>query len=293
MFEYDASSRAAKQIVVTGLNGMLGQQLAITLPMNDITILGVTSRAFNLLETEEALRQKLDALEDAHGRIDAIVHAAAYTNVDGAEANAELAMAINKEGTHKMVLLAKQRDIPLVYISTDYVFDGMQPVPYTPQDKPNPINVYGLSKYYGELMVTEHLEKYFILRTSWVYGEHKPNFVSYVLQHARSGQQMPVFTDQVGSPTWTGSLAKLVAAALQSDAYGTYHACDRGVVSRFEQAKIICAMAGLGTDHLVPVTTASRQLTAKRPLFSAMDPGTLPTEDWRSSLQHYLQGLSP
>ena len=282
-----AMSQANLRVLITGLNGMLGQQLAESLPSFGIEVVGATSRQFNLLETLEALKTKLDDLAP----VDAIVHAAAYTNVDGAEANPELAMAINKEGTHKMALLARLFDVPLVYISTDYVFDGQQAVPYTPQDKPNPINVYGLSKYYGELMVTEHLDKYFILRTSWVYGEHKANFVTKVLSHAKLGQQMPVFQDQYGSPTWTGTLARLIANALRSDVYGTYHACDKGAITRFEQAKVISEMAGLNTDHLIPVATSSVQLPAKRPLYSVLDPGTLPTTDWRDGLKHCLERL--
>jgi dTDP-4-dehydrorhamnose reductase len=276
-----------QRVLVTGLNGMLGQQLAHMLPLHGFDVVGITSRQFNLLETQDALQVKLDALAP----VDAIVHAAAYTSVDGAETNPELAMAINKEGTQKMALLALELDVPMIYISTDYVFDGQQRHPYTTQDKPNPINVYGLSKYYGELMVTEHLSRYFILRTSWVYGEHKANFVSKVLTQARLGQQMPVFNDQTGSPTWTGSLAVQVANALKSDAYGTYHASDRGAVSRFEQAEAICQMAGLGTKHLKPVLTASISLPAKRPCYSVLDPGTLPTTDWRDGLSQYLKQI--
>jgi dTDP-4-dehydrorhamnose reductase len=302
-----------RPIIVTGLNGMLGQKLQHALPQgtkpdltHDLTpntadepfmLVGATSQAFNLLETLDSLSEKLDAYDAAIKQstgqaLAGIVHAAAYTSVDGAESNPDLAMAINREGTKKMAPLAKARDIPLVYISTDYVFDGEQRRPYLPTDKPNPINAYGLSKYYGELMVTELLSKYFIIRTSWVYGEHKNNFVRQVLTAAKAGSPQNVFTDQTGSPTYTGSLVPVIANALGSTAYGTYHACDRGVVSRYEQARIICDMAGLGSDHLVPITTDSLGLPAKRPIYSAMDPGTLPMPDWREALSEYLS-ISP
>jgi dTDP-4-dehydrorhamnose reductase len=284
----DCPPLMTQSILLTGLNGMLGQQLQMVLPRHGYTLVGASSATFNVLETIEALDQKLTAMGPLH----AIVHAAALTRVDEAETNPELAMAVNKEGTHKMALLAKRHNLPLVYISTDYVFDGQQRTPYTPQDKPNPINVYGWSKYYGEVLVTELLEQYVILRTSWVYGHHKPNFVQQVLAAAQSGQHMGVFTDQVGSPTWTGSLAVTIAQALKAKVWGTFHASDRGAVSRFEQAQAICAMAGLGTQHLKPVTTASLNLPALRPAYSVLDPCTLPMPDWQHSLQNYLSVTS-
>lgn len=159
---------AFKNIVVTGANGMLGRDLVPYLQAKGYTVFPSTSQQMNLMETSQSMQDKLEPFQP-----EIIVHAAAYTNVDGAESEPDLAMLINKDGTRNLAEAAQALNAIFIYISSDFVFDGLKRTPYEPSDRPNPISTYGLSKYYGELMVSELLESYYIVRTSWLYGDRK------------------------------------------------------------------------------------------------------------------------
>jgi dTDP-4-dehydrorhamnose reductase len=274
---------AFRRILVTGASGMLGQDLIPYLKAKGYDVTGVSSKEMNLLGTAEVIQKTID---EAAPEI--IIHPAAMTNVDEAEKSPELAMAINKDGTRKLVEAARQAGAIFVYVSTDFVFDGNKGAPYTPQDRPNPINAYGLSKYYGELMVSELLEEYYIVRTSWLYGLHRNNFVQSVIEAARQGREIKAATDLVGSPTWTGSLSQAIERIMTSGAFGTYHGCDVGSISRYDQARAICSMLGLSPDHVQKVTTAELPLIARRPAYSAMAVGDLPMPSWETSFQTYF-----
>jgi dTDP-4-dehydrorhamnose reductase len=277
------------KILVTGASGMLGQDLIPYLQAKGYDVAGTTTTELNLLETADSIRAKVMRL---HPQI--IIHAAAYTNVDGAEADPELAMAINNDGTQKLALVARELGAIFAYISTDYVFDGLKTEPYTVEDRPNPINTYGLSKYYGEVILSELLEEYYIIRTSWLYGIHGKNFVRFVLESARQGRTVSIVDDQYGSPTWTGTLSHLIERIVTSGAYGTYHASDAGRVSRYEQALTICKSAGLSQDHIRPIPSTEFSQPANRPQSSALDCGELPIASWETALQSYLtQYLNP
>lgn len=275
---------AFKNIVVTGARGMLGQDLIPWLRAKGYDVFPFTRDMMSLLETGESMREKLEPVAP-----EVIIHAAAYTNVDGAEREPDLAMAVNKDGTQKLALVAKELGAIFVYISTDYVFDGLKHSPYEPQDRPNPINTYGLSKFYGELMVSELLEEYYIIRTSWLYGIHNRNFVQWVLDTARVGTPATIATDWIGTPTWTGSLCAAIDTVMTSGAYGAYHAADAGEVSRYDQAVGICRAAGLSADHIRPVTTQELNLAANRPLYSALASTGLSVPRWDTALQAYLE----
>jgi dTDP-4-dehydrorhamnose reductase len=275
---------AFRNIVVTGAGGMLGRDLVPYLRGKGYEVFPVSSGTFNLLGTMERLREQLEPFQPQ-----VIVHAAAYTGVDSAESEPDLAMAVNKDGTRKLAEVARHLDAILIYISSDYVFDGLAQAPYMPGDRPNPISVYGLSKYYGELMVSELLEAYYIVRTSWLYGIHKRNFVQWVLDTARSGGTVRVATDWIGSPTWTGSLCVALEKILQSGAYGTYHAADVGIVSRYEQARAICRAAGLSEDHVRPVPAVELGLPAARPAYSPLECPGLFMPSWETTFQAYLE----
>lgn len=274
---------AFRKILVTGARGMLGQELIPYLGILGYDVVGTDSTQLNLLGTQESIRDKV-----ARIRPDIIIHTAAFTNVDGAETNPELALAVNKDGTQKLAMAARELDAIFAYVSTDYVFDGLQNTPYTVDHRPNPINTYGLTKYYGELIVTEYLEAYYIIRTSWLYGIHGKNFVQFVIDSARSGREVSIITDQYGAPTWTGSLCHLIERIVTSGAYGTYHACDKGEVSRYEQAQLICKGAGLSTAHIRPIASKDFAQPANRPRYTVMDCGELPVASWETALQSFL-----
>jgi dTDP-4-dehydrorhamnose reductase len=275
---------ALSRILVTGANGMLGTELTQYLAAKGYQVTGVTSQQFNLLHSLDSLRPVVEAADPQ-----VILHAAAYTNVDGAEHQPELAMAINKDGTQKVAQLAQDVGAMMALISTDYVFDGQAHRPYQTTDRPHPINQYGWSKYYGELMVTERMETYYIIRTAWLYGIHRSNFVQFVLDAVRQGQDLNIVSDQIGSPTWTGSLCAQIETILLSGLFGVYHATDCGAVSRFELARSICELAGLSSDHIRPISQAAFRQAATRPAYSALDVGELPAPSWQTSLHAYFQ----
>lgn len=272
-----------KNIVVTGANGMLGSELVPFLRAQGYTVFPTHRDTLNLLETQDGLRARLEPYAP-----EIIIHTAAYTNVDGAEREPELAMAINKDGTQKLALVAQELGAILVYVSTDYVFDGLKDSPYEPSDRPNPINTYGLSKYYGELMVTELLDEAYIVRVSWLYGIHRNNFSQWVLDSARLGNTVRAATNWVGSPTWTGSVCTALERIMTSGTYGVYHACDQGVISRHDQAMAMCQLAGLPTTQVEPVHSRDLNLLANRPDFTPMGSPNLPMPTWETSFHAYL-----
>ncbi|MBY0405122.1 MAG: dTDP-4-dehydrorhamnose reductase [Cyanobacteria bacterium] len=274
---------AFHKILVTGAQGMLGSELIPYLSAKGYEVVGTTSLDLNLLETLDSITHKLNQYQP-----EIIIHTAAYTQVDGAEENPDLAMAINKDGTQKLCLAAKRINAIFALISTDYVFDGLSQTPYHPKDRPNPINIYGLSKYYGELMVTELLEEYYIIRTSWLYGVKGKNFVQFVLESAKQGRDVKIIDDQVGSPTWTGSLCHLIEKIVTSGEYGTYHGSDFGQITRFDQAKMICKAAGLSAENIHPIHSEDFPQAANRPRYSVLNCEPLLVPSWETSLQAFL-----
>lgn len=274
---------AFRNIVVTGARGMLGQDLIPYLRAKGYDVFPVSSDYMSLLETAESMTEKLEPFSP-----EVIIHCAAYTNVDGAEREPELAMAVNKDGARNLALAARELDAILIYVSTDYVFDGLKNEPYLPTDRPNPINTYGLSKYYGELMVSELLEAYYIVRTSWLYGIHRSNFTQWVLDQARAGNEIKAAVDWIGSPTWTGNLCVMLESIMNSGAYGIYHGADQGITSRYEQAKLICRSAGLSDEHVRAIQASELNLAANRPHYSPLACPEWPVPSWETGLQAYL-----
>lgn len=274
---------AFRNIIVTGARGMLGYDLVHHLTAKGYDVVPCTSSDLNVLHSVDDIRAVLERIQP-----DLIIHTAAYTDVDGAEKNPELAVAVNQDGTRKLAVAARDVGAILAYVSTDYVFDGQKGSPYTTDDRPNPINQYGLSKYHGELMIQEILEQYYILRTSWLYGVHRNNFVDFVLNGAREGRELTIVSDWMGAPTWTGSLSDTIERVVTSGAYGIYHAVDQGVVSKYEQAVRMCQAAGLSSDMIQPVPSSSLSFVATRPVFSALDPGELVVPQWTTSFEAYL-----
>lgn len=245
----------------------------------------------------EAVRNTIGALKP-----DAIIHCAAWTAVDAAEdeANKPKVYAINVAGTRNIAQAAADIDAKMVYISTDYVFDGQGERPWQPDDKNYaPLNVYGQTKLEGELAVSSLLSKYYIVRIAWVFGVNGKNFIKTMLQVGKTHDTVRVVNDQIGTPTYTYDLARLLADMVESDKYGYYHATNEGgYISWYDFTKEIYRQAGM-TTTVLPVTTAEYGLSkAARPFNSRLDKSKLveagfqPLPDWRDALGRYLEELS-
>lgn len=232
---------------------------------------------------------------------DVIVHCAAWTAVDAAEdeSNQGKVRAINVDGTQNMADAAKRVNAKMVYISTDYVFDGQGTEPWQPDCKEYaPLNVYGQTKLDGEQAVANTLEKYFIVRIAWVFGLNGKNFIKTMLQVGKNHAQVRVVNDQIGTPTYTYDLARLLADMIETDKYGYYHATNEGgYISWYDFTKEIYRQAGMNTEVL-PVTTAEYGCSkAARPFNSRLDKAKLaesgfePLPSWQDALERYLQEL--
>ncbi len=262
--------------LVTGAKGMLGQDLCPILEDNGYEV--VETDIHNLDITKDCTEFILDVKPDL------VVHCAAYTNVDKAEEDLDTAKLINVTGTENIAKACAQAGAVIVYISTDYVFNGEKAEPYNTDDIPNPLNNYGLTKLQGEEAVKKYCEKYYIARTSWLYGHHGKNFVETMIALADK-PELKVVDDQIGCPTWTIELANGIIKVLDKP-FGTYHVCGSGYTSWYGFAKEIFEQEGLKVN-LKPCTTEEFPRPAKRPKFSVMNNDNL-TRNWKSALKDYL-----
>ena len=268
------------KVLVTGANGMLGQDLCPILEDEGFDV--IETDVNNLDITNEQNIEEVFASENP----DIVIHCAAYTNVDKAEEDITTARLINAVGTENIAKVCKKYDAIMVYISTDYVFNGQANQPYKPLDKTEPLNNYGLTKWEGEEAVRKHLEKYYICRTSWLYGIHGKNFVETMLSLADK-PELKVVDDQIGCPTWTVELANGIVNLIEDDAvYGTYHVCGSGKTSWYGFAKEIFESAGLNVN-LKPCTTDEFPRPAKRPTYSVMNNDKI-CRDWKVALKDYM-----
>ena len=280
------------RVLVTGAKGQLGQDLMAELASRGITGIGVDVEDMDITDAE-ACRRVISA-----ERPDAVIHCAAYTAVDAAEDNVELCRKINGEGTRNIAVVCRELDIPMMYISTDYVFNGQGERPWEPDDYREPLNVYGLTKYEGEIAVEQLLKKYFIVRIAWVFGLNGKNFIKTMLRLGKERGAVSVVDDQIGSPTYTYDLARLLVDMIQTDRYGRYHATNEGLCSWYEFACEIFRQAGMDEVKVTPVDSASYPAKAKRPFNSRMSKEKL-TENgferlpsWQDALGRYLKVLS-
>lgn len=229
-----------------------------------------------------------------------IIHCAAYTDVDGAESDAETCRKVNVDGTENLVAAAQKVDAKIIYISTDYVFDGENPEPYETIDLANPQSVYGQTKYKGELAVQKY-PKHFIVRTAWVFGINGRNFVKTMLKVANGRTEVSVVDDQIGSPTYTVDLAKFLVDLSESDKYGTYHATNEGFCSWAEFTEEIYRAAGIdtkvkkvSTDEYVAIAGRSQ---AKRPHYSKLSKACIENNgfrrlpSWQDATKRYIAEL--
>ena len=276
------------KVLVTGAKGQLGHDVMMALEENGHTGIGVDIDEMDITKRGDVRRVIGEA------EVTAVIHCAAYTAVDAAEDNKELCMRVNAAGTGNIAEVCKDLDLKMIYISTDYVFDGAGERPWEPEDERHPLNVYGESKYLGELAVEELLEKYFIVRISWVFGENGNNFVKTMLKLAETRDELNVVDDQVGSPTYTADLAKLLVEMVESDRYGHYHATNEGLCSWYEFAVEIFQQANCEIK-VNPVSSEMFPVKAERPHNSRMNKEKLVENgfsllpSWQDALSRYLE----
>ena len=233
-------------------------------------------------------------MREAHA--DKVVHCAAWTAVDAAEDQAELCRRVNAQGTENIARMCRELDLPMIYLSTDYVFDGEGTRPWEPDDERHPLNVYGQTKYEGELAVEKYLEKYYIVRIAWVFGVNGKNFIKTMLKLSENHDTLTVVDDQVGSPTYTYDLARLLVDMLETEKYGRYHATNEGLCSWYEFAKEIFRQAGKQVTVL-PVSSEEYPAKAKRPHNSRMNKDKLEEmgferlPSWQDALSRYLKEI--
>lgn len=250
--------------LVTGSNGQLGYDVIKRLDQNNIEYLGTDRKILDITNKEEVRR----VIKDYNPNI--VIHCAAYTAVDKAEDERELFYTVNVLGTRNVAGVCKEIDAKMIYISTYYVFDGEGNEPFEVTDKPNPINYYGQTKYEGEIEVQRLLNKFFIVRISWVFGINGNNFVKTMLRLGKERDEISVVADQIGSPTYTYDFAKLLVERIETDKYGIYHATNDGYCSWYEFAFEIFKQAGM--DFQVnPINTEDYPTRAKRPKNSRMN----------------------
>lgn len=273
--------------LIFGANGQLGRDLtAVFNQMGEV-------RGYDLPEVDIADEVALQPIVEAFGP-NLLINAAAYTNVDGAEDDVANAFLANETGARNVAEIAAYRQIPVIYFSTDYVFDGTKGTPYLPDDPLSPLGVYGKTKAAGEHATLVANPRHFILRTAWLYGPGGNNFVEKVLRAAASRPELSVVDDEFGSPTHTLDLAEAALALAKTQNYGTYHAVNTGACNRLEFARAFLEMAGV-TTPVRPCKAADYPSKAPRPAYSVLDTAALTAASdyamrpWRDALAHYME----
>lgn len=278
------------KVLVTGINGQLGFDVIKNLNQRNIACMGTTRKELDITNYAQAKKVIEDYMPDA------VIHCAAYTAVDKAESEPDLCESVNKSGTETIAKICKQINAKMMYISTDYVFEGTGTQAYEIDDMPNPVCVYGKTKLLGELAVKENLEHYFIVRVSWVFGKNGNNFVKTMLRLAKEHAEINVVCDQIGSPTYTADLAVLLCDMIQTDKYGIYHATNEEYCSWADFAKEIFKQAGLSAK-VNAISSEQFATAAKRPLNSRLSKTSLDENNflrltsWQDAVSRYIKEL--
>lgn len=279
------------KVLVTGAKGQLGTDLMNELEKRGIESIGVDVQEMDITDREACMRVISES------KADAVIHCAAYTAVDAAEDNVDLCRKINGEGTRNVALACQATGAKMMYISTDYVFDGQGTRPWEPDDNRSPLNVYGQTKYEGELAVEELVEKFFTVRIAWVFGVAGKNFIKTMLRLGKERGAVSVVDDQVGSPTYTYDLARLLVDMIQTDYYGRYHATNEGFCSWYGFACEIFRQEGMDEVKVTPVSSDQFPVKAVRPANSRMSKAKLaengfePLPTWQDALGRFLKEI--
>ncbi len=276
------------KFMVTGANGQLGHDVVVQLKKLGYKVIAPSRKEFDLTNKNQVKEYILKEEPDL------IIHCAAYTSVDKAEDDKELCYSINVEGTEVIAKAAQKINSKVVYISTDYVFDGLDNKPHSEEKETNPINFYGNTKKQGEKIIREFIDKHFIVRTSWVYGINGSNFVTSMLKLAESKNEIGVVSDQIGAPTYTTDLANFIIRLAKTEKYGTYHGVNEGYCSWYEFAKEI--FKEFDIDMKVnPIASSDYPTKAKRPLNSRLSKDKTIVEgldklpNWQDALKRFSQ----
>ena len=278
------------RVLVTGVKGQLGYDVIRHLHMRDIECKGVDIEDFDLTD-QKAVKNAVEAYAP-----DAVVHCAAFTAVDKAEEMQDICRAVNVDGTRNIALACKELNAKLVYLSTDYVFDGKGECFFEPDDPKSPVNFYGLTKLEGEKEVISLVDKHFIVRISWVFGINGNNFVKTMLRLGAERDVVNVVCDQIGSPTYTYDLAALLCDMIQTEKYGIYHATNEGICSWAEFAEEIFAEGGRKAK-IHPIPSSEYPAKAARPYNSRMskeklvESGFSKLPPWQDALKRYIKEL--
>ena len=280
------------RVFVTGVKGQLGYDVMNELAKQGLEGIGVDIDEMDITDADQVNKVIKEAAPDA------VIHCAAYTAVDAAEDNEEICRKVNAQGTENIAKVCEELDIKMMYISTDYVFNGQGERPWEPDDEREPLNVYGQTKYEGELAIEEHVKKFFTVRIAWVFGVNGKNFIKTMLNVGKTHDTVRVVSDQIGTPTYTYDLARLLVDMIDTDKYGYYHATNEGgYISWYDFTCEIFKQAGY-TTNVVPVTTEEYGLSkAARPFNSRLDKSKLleagftPLPTWQDALSRYLKEI--
>ena len=277
-------------IIVTGAKGQLGGDVCDLLTAQGVEHLGIDIADLDITD-EKAVEAFFDG-----PRADALIHCAAYVAVDKAEDEKELCFKVNEEGTRNLARACKKHGIKMLYVSTDYVFSGEGNTPFDPEDEKAPLGTYGLSKLKGEEAVRESLDNYFIVRTSWVFGEKNTNFIATMLRLAETRSELSVVCDQIGSPTYAKDLAVLLCDMIKTDRYGTYHGTNEGFCSWHQLAEKTFEVAGKDIK-VNPVASEEYPTRAVRPKNSRLSKECLTANGfdrlprWEDAVERYLGNI--
>lgn len=293
------------RILITGISGMLGLELWDEFRNSEFEVFGLSRRKPELLPKERWLGCDIIDFKDTYLKVtklnpDLIIHTAALSDVDECERDPETAFKVNAVGTRNIALAAQRFDSAVFYISTDYVFSGENHPEngYREFDTPAPINVYGVSKLWGEFYVRELLNKFCIIRTSWLFGRSRDNFITKILNK----KEILVTEEMVSSPTYTKDLASAIKSLLSTFhtshlvcPYGIYHITNSGFASRYEISRFVAELLGLGVSNIKKVKLSELKLSAKRPNFSALEnfvwklDGFKPLRSWQEAVKEFLK----
>lgn len=279
------------KVLVTGVKGQLGYDVMRELKKRGHEAVGVDIDEMDITDAGQVWQVLTKTAPEA------VIHCSAFTAVDRAEDEVDLCRRVNAQGTKNIAEVCEELDCKLLYLSTDYIFSGDGERPWEPEDEPNPLNVYGQTKYEGEQEIKTRCNKHFIVRISWVFGINGNNFIKTMLRLGKEKGAVKVVDDQIGSPTYTFDLAILLVDMIESEAYGEYHATNEGICSWYEFAKEIFRAAGMDDVTVTPVATGEFPAKAKRPKNSRMSKeklvkngfNKLPT--WQDAVRRYLEEL--
>ena len=280
------------KVLVTGVKGQLGYDVVRELQKRGHETVGVDIDEMDITDAAAVERVMTEVQPDA------VIHCSAYTAVDRAEEDTEICRRVNVDGTENIAKICKKLDCKMLYLSTDYIFSGDGERPWEPDDERHPLNVYGQSKYEGELAVEELVEKFFTVRIAWVFGVNGKNFIKTMLRIGKERGAASVVDDQIGSPTYTYDLARLLVDMIQTDKYGRYHATNEGLCSWYEFACEIFRAAGMDVKVTPVHSDEYPAAKAKRPMNSRMSKEKLTENgferlpEWKDAVARYLKEIT-